>query len=438
MRFIKTATVCWLKSPSLAINRARVAFGIPHASEAAKTLPCCSINLSKVREGVISISMFVSKVGMPEASHYSRISSTGFFPNFILARVGRVWTIARAMGLALRPPLTSTLLADAVEHAEDERPFLVDGLLYDKASLLVSGDPGAGKSLVQLSAFAQCTAGLPVFDQLPCKRPLNCYILFSERINQEALERMRLIRTRVPINYRRLVLDDGFVGIADVSKKEFANEIIDRIGKAKYEEDNGKTDLVGLDSLYGFIPGGLSKDERASEFARFISRLISELSVSSWLVHHTSRPVYSTNGEQVAKDDPYYGSQWLKAMVTGSYYLHREGDGVKMTKKKDTFGALLSQIPLDYDPQTHVVSLSSDHGTLHAIDRAVCWLQRIAHDSPDREFTFEELCKAVNVSHQHGRRLLKEKSVTSRLVESRKQRLKVLYRAVNPSLETDP
>lgn len=333
------------------------------------------------------------------------------------------------MPLALRPPLTAKELEEAVDHAQDERPFLVDGLLYEKAALLVSGDPGSGKSVVQLSAFAQCTAGLPVFDQLPCLRPLNCYCIFSERINQEALERIRLIRQRVPINFKRLHLDDGFVGIADVTKKAFADEIVSRIGMATYED--GKTDLVGLDSLYGFIPGGLSKDEKASEFARFVARLQSELGVSLWLVHHTTKATYAMHtGEKVEKDDPFYGSQWLRAMVTGSYYLRRNGDGVILSKKKDTFGALLNELPLEYDPETHIVSLPAASGILAAVDRGVYWLQSVVKNSPEREFTFEDFNRAVGVSHQHARRLIKDPAIVARMVESRRVGNKSLYRCL--------
>lgn len=333
------------------------------------------------------------------------------------------------MSYALRPPLTSDALADAVEKAADERPFLVDGLIYEKSSLLISGDPGSGKSVVQLSAFAQCTAGLPVFDQLPCLRPLNCYCIFSERINQEALERIRLIRHRVPINFKRLILDDGFVGIADVTKKAYADEIVSRIGMATYED--GKTDIVGLDSLYGFIPGGLSKDEKASEFARFVARLQSELGVSLWLVHHTTKATYAMHtGEKVEKDDPFYGSQWLRAMVTGSYYLRRSGDGVLLSKKKDTFGALLTELPLEYDPETHIVRLPASSGILSAVDRGVYWLQSVTKNSPDREFTFEDFSRAVGVSHQHARRIAKDPAIATRMIESRRDRNKAVYKSI--------
>jgi len=332
------------------------------------------------------------------------------------------------MSLSLRPSLTAGELEEAVNHAQDERPFLVDGLLYEKAALLVSGDPGSGKSVVQLSAFAQCTAGLPVFGQLPCIRPLNCYCLFSERINQEALERLRLIRLRVPIDFKRLHLDDGFVGIADVTKAGFANEIVANIKNAKYAD--GKTDVVGLDSLYGFIPGGLSKDEKASEFARFVARLQSELGVSLWLVHHTTKATYaSQTGEKVEKDDPFYGSQWLRAMVTGSYYLRRNGDGVLLSKKKDTFGALLSQLPLDYDPETHVVSLPESMGVANAADRGVLWLHKHLKMTPEKEFTFDDFCRGIDVSHAHGRRLMIHKEITPHITRVKSVGPKIFYRA---------
>ncbi len=327
------------------------------------------------------------------------------------------------MPYALRPSIRSAELEAAINSAKDERPFLVDGLLYEKGSLLVSGDPGAGKSLVMVSAFAQCTLGLPVFDQLPCARPLNCYCLFSERINQEAVERLRLIRKRVPIDVKRLCLDDGFVGIADVTRSKFADEILERIKTTTWDE--GKTDLVGLDSLYGFIPGGLSKDEKASEFARFIARLQSELGVALWLVHHTTKPTYDNAGGRIEKDDPFYGSQWLKAMVTGAYYLRSDGNGgVLLSRKKDTFGGLIRELPLSYDAQTHVVSLDADKGMIQAPERALFWLST----KNGKEFSFEDFCKGVGCSDQHGRRLVKSDAIAARIKETgRSSHGRVIY-----------
>lgn len=341
-----------------------------------------------------------------------------------------------AMSLALRPALFADQLEKAVEAANTERPFLVDGLLYQRGSILVSGDPGTGKSLAMLVAFAQATAGLPVFGQLPCARPLNCYCLFSERINQEAVERLRLIRKVVPVDWRRLYLDDGYVGIADVTKANWAQEMLERVGKATYP-DGGKADLVALDSLYGFIPGGLSKDEKASEFARFHARLQSELGVSSWLVHHTTKPQYSRdNGQQTEKDDPYYGSQWLKAMVTGSYHLAKHGDGVRLLNKKDTFGALLKELPLSYDPETHMLALPTNFGVLSAVDRTVFWLIQLHKSDPGRRFSFDELCQGVGISHQHGRRLMQEPAIQARLSRAGTTgptNSKLLYQAVSRS-----
>lgn len=331
--------------------------------------------------------------------------------------------------LALRPSLFNETLTDALHTAAEERDFLVDGFIYDNSALLISGDPGSGKSVVALCALAQATIAAPVFDQLDCIRPLNCYCLFSERINREALERLKIMRARVPFDTRRLYLDDGFVGIADVTRKTFADEIVSRIAGATYPD--GRTDIVNLDSLYGFIPGGLSKDEKASEFVRFTARLQSELGVSLLMVHHTVKASYASHtGEKIEKDDPFYGSQWLRAGVTGSYYLRRDGDGVLLTRKKDTFQGLLTELPMDYDPETHTVSLSEEFGTKDASDRLRNWLQITAQNTPDRLFSFIQLCGFVALSHQHLRRLMKTPKIKPHLIEAKRAGRKILYRAV--------
>lgn len=331
------------------------------------------------------------------------------------------------MPIALRPSITGANLERAVTDSSTERPFLVDGLIYENASLMVSGDPGTGKSVVGLCLVAQASAGEMVFGQLPCARPLNCYCVFSERLNQEACERLKLMQARTKFDARRIILDDGFVGIADVTRPSIAEEITKRIALATYCD--GPTNLVLLDSLYGFVPGGLGKDERASEFIRFTTRIQSEIGASLAILHHTTKTNYTQAGKAIEKDDPFYGSQFLKAGVTGAYWLRQQGDGVQLVRKKDTFQALVPQLDLSYDPETCMVALTNT-SIRNAAERALFWLKATVKDRPDVFFTFDDFCRAVGVSHAHGRRLIKEPDIKRRVKQRTERFGKINYQAV--------
>lgn len=335
------------------------------------------------------------------------------------------------MPIALRPPLTGTELDSAITNANSERPFLVDGLIYENASLLVSGDPGTGKSVVGLCIAAQASVGEPVFGQLPCIRPLNCYCAFSERINQEALERLKLMLNCIKIDSRRLILDDGYVGIADVTKSTMATELIERIVAAKYPD--GKADLVIMDSLYGFVPSENWKGAGITDYIRFTTRLQSMTGASLLTLHHTAKQGHSQQtGSPIEKDDPTYGSQFLKAGMTGTYWLKKHGDGVQLLRKKDTFQGLVPEMNLAYSPETCTVALTNTT-VREATERAVFWLKNSAKERPNVNFTIEDFCRAIGVSHVHGRRLLKEAEVKCRLSQRSERHGKRFYTAVEPA-----
>lgn len=242
--------------------------------------------------------------------------------------------------------ISGTSLRDRIIQPEAERKALIEGFLYEHSALMIASDPGLGKSVVLTCAFAQMSAGLPVFNSLMVPRPLKCYLIPFERGISEIAERLRHMQEVIPINYENLFINENFIGM-DTTNPKHADFIIDQIKK-----DCPKPDAIGLDPIYAAVAGGLSTDEKASLFCRFSARLQHEFGCSVWLNHHTVK-TQMFKGEEHQRSDPFYGSQWLKAHVTASYHLRESKDGVLLEKKKDSHGNLITQLNLGYNPDNY-------------------------------------------------------------------------------------
>lgn len=306
---------------------------------------------------------------------------------------------------ARRPGITGQALTDAIHSTHPERPAIIEGFLYEQSVLMVSADPGCGKSTVVACAVAQMSAGLPVFNRLHVPKPVFSYYIPFERGAQEIEERFKHMQGSIPMDFNNICINENFVGY-NVVNDQHADELIFNIRK-DCEHRAGRPDLIILDPIYACVSGGLSTDEKASQFVRFSARLVKEFKCSIWMNHHTVKTSYDGDGKAISKDDPFYGSQWLKAHCTAAYYMKRdEKDGVVMLKKKDSHGNLISKIPLAYDADSYTSYIAGDfENDLPVKDRAISFL-RICRKSK-KTFTFREFEACLQgVSTSHARAIL--------------------------------
>lgn len=239
------------------------------------------------------------------------------------------------------------ILKTKVTETRPERTALIEGLLYEKSVIMIASDPGVGKSVLIANVMANLSMGLAVFGSLFCPKERICYYIPFERGEEEIFERLKSIQTSTPICWDNIYVNPSFIGM-NVINTEHADQIIKQI------EDDCKPDLIILDPIYASVAGGLSTDDKASQFCRFSARLQEKFKCSIWLNHHTVKDTYSSfNGEKIGKSDPFYGSQWLKAHVTASYHMSSRDDGVILEKKKDSLGNLLDKITLGFNPEDY-------------------------------------------------------------------------------------
>lgn len=214
---------------------------------------------------------------------------------------------------------------------------------------MFASHPGVGKSILFVQMCLEISAGLPVFGAFK-SFPTKVYYVQKERPIDEVAERVEELMKTIPWN------PDNFIVDSELQVFSLANEknhewIVERIAKHN-------PGLVIIDPIGAGTPG-LSKDEPANIFCNFATKLQKATGATNLFGHHIVKDSYD-GVEKVVKDDPFYGSQWLKAHVTGSYLVEETEDGRKFTKKKDSHSNLLNKFETSYDSES-MTSTSEVH-----------------------------------------------------------------------------
>jgi RecA-family ATPase len=302
---------------------------------------------------------------------------------------------------AISPALTGDLLIEEMHKAKDQRKALVEGLIYEQSILMVSAPPGLGKSTISSQIAIECAAGIPVFGALQCSRPLKVLYCQTERSRLEFLERAEIISKTYPIAKENLVITDAYK-VLNLLKEDHVLAFIQCV-----ERDCPNADIIFIDPIYPMVSGGLSKDEPASAFCKAISLLQKFTNAAIYLNHHTVKPTHNQEGQIVVKDDPFYGSQWLKALVTGSFLLKEKENGTSLIRKKDNYKCLRESIHLEYDGDTELSNIPIDE--IPVQDRVMNFIK--LKEREGKEFDFNEILKHIECSTRTLRRVMAQKDV---------------------------
>lgn len=325
----------------------------------------------------------------------------------------------------IEPPLNGDSLQSALIRAKNKRGVIADGLLYEQTILMVAADPGAGKSTISTQVAVELAAGLPVFGIFKPPRPMKILYVQTERSIIEFLERLDVIGKVLPINRANIYATDEY------QKMNLINAEHSRTFISCVLRDCPDVDVIFLDPIYSMVSGGLKDDIPASAFTKAMSLLQKETGAMLWYNHHTVKQQYSNTGGAIEKEDPFYGSQWIKAHVTGSYYMKKDGDGVKMLRKKDNYNLLPGCLDLEYNPETGLCCIPLEEAP--AIERVKVFLR--AKEMDRREFTFKDLEVATGLCTRTVREVIAHSSIKERMEIVSSIRNKNLYRisSQNPS-----
>lgn len=284
--------------------------------------------------------------------------------------------------------LTGKALESALSAAPRQPPALIEGLLYERSILLVSGDPGVGKSTTIANIIAQSCSGLPVFGMLNTPRPLrNLYIPF-ERGKEEILPRLLHLREVNPIIASNLyIYESDDCPIPNLLSEKDQEYLIAEIERNCPDG----IDCIFYDPIYQSVLGGLSNEDRVSVLCRFNTRIVRHFRCATFLAHHTVKKQLDRDGIAIEKEDPFYGSQFLKAHCTGSYYLrlNKETEGCIWLCKKDNWSVHLDKIPLRYHPENYLCTVEGQQSEMTVHDRMLVLFR--PHKMSNKTFSFNEI-----------------------------------------------
>lgn len=286
---------------------------------------------------------------------------------------------------------------------------------------MVAADPGTGKSTLATQIAVELSSANPVFGIFKVNRAVKCLIIQAERSIIETLERLEKMGKVYTISQENLYITADYQQI-NLLKEDHVQALI----TAVLTHCPG-VEVIFIDPIYCMVSGGLKDDVPASAFAHAMSALQHATGATLWYNHHTVKTQIH-QGKPVQRDDPFYGSQWLKAHVTGSFYLKKDGGGSILLRKKDNYNILPESISLEYDPETDLsfVNLSE----LPAIERIKNFLR--ARDIDGKEFSFNDLAMVTKLCHRTLRRGLCHSSIKDRLIVVNSSKNRNLYKTSSP------
>ena len=120
----------------------------------------------------------------------------------------------------------SVLLADLENEAIKPEP-IAEGFLYRGTSNMLVGNPGEGKSTIALDIALSLSCRHPIFNSFPVLNEQKVYFLALEGSYYELIERIRMMRTKIPFNANNFCVDS--TEILDAQSPRQVDLLIERM-----------------------------------------------------------------------------------------------------------------------------------------------------------------------------------------------------------------
>lgn len=327
--------------------------------------------------------------------------------------------------IELLPPLSGQALIAELTKSREPRKALAEGFVYEKTINMICAEPGAGKSTLTTQIALEMASGFPVFGHFRCVKPFKVLYAQNERDMLETFERLEVMKKVVPIKAENLYITDELQKL-NLLKDADIKRLLDW---AKNNIPN--PDIIFLDPIYTLVSGGLKEDVPACAFIHAMNALHKQTGAVMWYGHHTSRQTYDTAGQKVNKDDPFYGSQWLKAHVTSYYHVKSAETGTHLLKKKDNYDLQPKELYLEFNSETQLSHVPYDN--LPALERVKKYLDSKGIDG--QTFYFKDVVESCKISTRAAREVFCTAEIRGRVSIVSSNRNRHLYRVAHAQNE---
>ncbi len=191
------------------------------------------------------------------------------------------------------------------------RDWLVDRLIKEKDSVMLLGQPKAGKSLLKQQLIFSLTSQHPFLDKYEVSKECRVTDIQLEGELEDTQDRFkRMMNSEVdfiPKNYQLI-----FEAPMRLHSTSEIKGLIKRIDNFHIPET---PDVIFIDPLYLAFSGSLSEDTVVRQFLGNLRILKNHFDCAIVLIHHTHKiRINQKTGEMIDEgDEALFGSQFLKA-----------------------------------------------------------------------------------------------------------------------------
>ena len=287
--------------------------------------------------------------------------------------------------------LTGELLHKFVYEAQENVKVISENLIYHKSIIMISGDPGVGKSTINANVIRDLSIGAPVFNFFHTPLPTIVYYIPFERGAYEVADRLKSLSTVIEPNWSNIIIKPDFIGY-DMFNQLQADYFVENVSQdLEYFKGMHIQVVVIFDPIISMVSGEIKEEKYAKAITRVANLIQSNSDCALILTNHTTK---ASSGKKTQKIDPFYGSQAFKAFCTSGIYVskNKEYGGVNMTSTKSSHGNSLDQVHLNYDAFTHSLFAKVDASGLKNYDKVLATIRAI-RAMGTANFTFQTVIK---------------------------------------------
>jgi RecA-family ATPase len=287
--------------------------------------------------------------------------------------------------------MTGELLKKFVFDAQENVKIIAENLIYHKSIIMISGDPGVGKSTINANIIRDLSLGVPVFNFFHTPVPVICYYVPFERGAYEVADRLKSLSSVLEPNWANIIIKPDFIGF-DMFDQKQASYFVNQVCLDLNYFISMKIQVVLiLDPIISMVSGEIKEEKYAKAITRVANQIQSYSNCALILTNHTTK---ASSGKKKQKVDPFYGSQAFKAFCTSGIYVSKnvEYGGVNMTSTKSSHGNTLEQVHLNYDAFTHSLFAKVDASGMKNYDKVLATIRSI-RQMGTANFTFHNVTK---------------------------------------------